>query len=111
MTPQQLQAMRERAEKASASPWGTYTIDGEYGIENTPDVAIVLTAGEISPNNADFIAHARQDIPDLLAYVAELEAALRKIAADGIRGSDTGWEGCTHPGIAQAVLPSTGNTP
>lgn len=27
-------------------------------------------------NNADFIAHARQDIPDLLAYIAELQDAL-----------------------------------
>ena len=30
-------------------------------------------------DNADFIAHARQDIPDLLAYVEELEETCKQL--------------------------------
>lgn len=76
MSPEQLQAIRERAEKATQGPWQRGT--GYQGdVYSRSGIVIVDTEDSGSPRqirDATFIAHARQDIPDLLAYVAELEA-------------------------------------
>jgi hypothetical protein len=85
-----LQAIRERAEKATPGPW--YLVNSnqihdretkfnDYGVRigETPN----LIAVEKHPNgsfNTQFIAHARQDIPALLAYIAELGAAQQWIS-------------------------------
>jgi hypothetical protein len=42
-----------------------------------------MIAGDCVSEDADFIAHARQDIPDLLACVAELERTVD--AMEGFR--------------------------
>ncbi len=36
--------------------------------------------------------------------VQALVDAMKKIDNGGVRGSDTGWEGCLHPGIAKDAL-------
>jgi hypothetical protein len=78
LTTAELLAISERAEKATAGPWendetdimGIWPDDGSIGM-----IAVSLMN---PPNfeNAEFIAHARTDIPKLLAHVAELEAKL-----------------------------------
>ena len=95
MTPEQLQAIRERAEKATKGPWGffpeeqkevllkrTHYLVGSLRLAadgRGRGVAIVFSPSdeEGSEANADFIAHACEDIPALLAEVERLEKDLR----------------------------------
>lgn len=92
---QRVDEIRERAEKATDGPWG-------YGVQK--DIAVnphglAFLYGPANGNidkmqaftsdDAAFIAHARSDIPWLLAEVARLRAALSfalaelEIEADG----------------------------
>lgn len=88
MTPAELAAIRERAERATPGPW-TY----EYNVERIgigydvranlggPDVTYALARLGFetrSRHDANFIAHSRTDIPDLLSHVESLEAKLEK---------------------------------
>jgi len=101
MTEEQLEAIRKRAEKATEGPWfhtgyhvatkpgisGGYppnsasiceTFDGEY-IENNNGI-----------NDASFIAHAREDIPKLLAEIDRLRNGIA-IAINETSCDDT-WD-------------------
>lgn len=75
LTPEDIAAIRERAEKATAGPWETLADEGEYdfwGSVKGPDYGVCHDV-QIG-YDALFIANARQDIPALLAHVEELEA-------------------------------------
>lgn len=71
------EAIRARAEKATRGPWETSTTSRDPGARmvDIPDgddvmsLAWELGGGLVgmSPANADFVAHAREDIPALLA--------------------------------------------
>jgi hypothetical protein len=86
MDAKQLDEIRKRAEAATAGPWGTsedvVTITGSNG----RDWNIAYFYGEVvspdqSEKNAEFTAHARTDIPALLAALAasqERERAMRE---------------------------------
>ena len=85
MTDEELQAIRERAEKATPGPWeanevGLYVIAplarGKESIARMP-----YPYGDTSDNqsNAAFIAHARTDIPALLAEVERLRVVERSV--------------------------------
>lgn len=83
MDQQRLDAIRARCEAATKGPW-ELTKDGRYEDHdecriNLPNDTIELCSYE----NGEFIAHARTDVPDLLAEVErltrELEAAKRDI--------------------------------
>lgn len=75
MTEQELQEIRERADKATSGPWeknkngnvgnGIYTLFYNY-------------CGSI--HDAEFIAHAREDIPKLMDEVERLKQDLDKTA-------------------------------
>ncbi len=84
MTPEQLAEIRARCDKATRGPW---RVEAEQG-------AIAMGEGKVfdwiaqtwpkceedfpnATSNGRFIAHSRQDIPALLAYIAELEDATR----------------------------------
>lgn len=77
MTPQELKAIRERCEAAYPGPW-------EQGPPHNADRVFSANGRNIcggmcmdgDAENHAFIAHARQDIPALLAEVARLQAAL-----------------------------------
>lgn len=92
-----IEAIRERTEKATPGPWtrSIHVIHEDTaeervtGIGQTteydPDASApqnsiihLYSWGRKEPGqahrNAEFIAHAREDVPDLLAYIAELEA-------------------------------------
>lgn len=88
MTPEELQAIRERADKATPGPWGCHSRNGAnpdsapreatgidyylgWEIDGPPDA----DRGQFSRGfDADFIAHARKDVPELLAEVKRLQA-------------------------------------
>ncbi len=88
-----LRAIRERLENIKDGPW-EWEADGDMVCLGTKGDAFfygyVLTLARICPacqesgkrclmptkEHSEFIAHARQDIPDLLEEVAKLEVAL-----------------------------------
>lgn len=73
---EELLAIRERCEKATGGPWKAF-IEGR---DHLCGSNFIRTAGEdIEPVGAthddiDFIAHARQDIPLLLAEIERLKS-------------------------------------
>lgn len=109
-----IEAIRERAEKATEGPWvsiadvrpsvtvinpqNEYAERGYIGYGNL----LFLNKYTGNMNDANFIAHARTDIPDLLAYIAELEAvaeAARDVRIKIIKqsGQDCkGYEKCAR---------------
>lgn len=82
MTEQRLMEIRERCAKATPGWWQATDLgpcDG-WQIEvpeiATADGCIVSDGGDLTPENADFIAHAHQDLPNLLALCDSLRDAL-----------------------------------
>lgn len=79
LTDEELQAIREREAKATAGEWRfvpindslEYFVVGEDGNE-------AVASGVFMLNDAAFIAHARQDIPKLLAEIEYAKELLRK---------------------------------
>jgi hypothetical protein len=93
LTQEQLEAIRQRAEKATPGPWEirwgevvtkhpdhqnvSQWYDGySNAICSLNDGEYIINSNE--DNDATFIAHARTDIPALLDHIAELEAELEK---------------------------------
>ena len=74
MTEAELEEIRARSEAATAGPWVSYV----EGRDHLSGDSLIMTADQdIQRTNAtvadqDFIAHARQDVPRLLAEVALL---------------------------------------
>ena len=72
-----LAAISERCARATAGPWKSY-IEGR---DHTSGSNFIMTCGEdiellgATGADQDFIAHARQDIPLLLAEIDRLMAA------------------------------------
>lgn len=84
-----LQAIRERVEKATARPWiwkeSEIYIDGGIHLQDGrvcgPDIynnwPPNTVRGDQKKFDGEFVAHARQDIPDLLDLITELGNALK----------------------------------
>lgn len=66
MNAEQLNAIKERAAKATPGPWYSHA-DGTIFLEHTKEIADVWTDNDKS--DAEFIAHAREDVPALVAEV------------------------------------------
>ena len=78
ITNAELTEMKERAKKATAGPWVTYyesLVKSKEGDKVVADTWQVVN-GEY---DARFIAHAREDVPRLVAEVERLREALRDI--------------------------------
>ena len=77
--PLDLDAIRARAEAASEGPWecNAYHVfmDGRAQVRIAHPGRPGVLMGTMLGSDAEFIAHARTDIPALLARIAELEAA------------------------------------
>jgi len=97
MTDLDLDAIQARADAATDGPWtlhrtSTLYINGHTGYylrrDDQPGQIFPLTC---LPGDAEFIAHARQDVPDLVAEIRRLRAELadvRKVRpAMGSQGS------------------------
>jgi hypothetical protein len=77
-----LAAIRARAEAATAGPWradwkGTNHYEITSQASDNPYSFWVMTDSSARGEDLDFAAHARQDIPDLLAHA---EALARRVA-------------------------------
>ena len=100
MTDKQLQEIKERCNKASAGPWKKFSehenkvfsiavdapysepiVFGDFVVERDGDF---WSYGVYREENADFIAHAREDIPALLKEIDILNEMVRILA-----GNDT----------------------
>lgn len=72
-----LKSIKERAEKASEGPWEICTEDDVPIIGSESTIIVELSPNHfgcsVKPHNAIFIAHARTDVPDLVAEVGRLE--------------------------------------
>ena len=89
MTSLDLAAIRQRVEKATEGPWNT-GFDYEKNdpivlapgyIEHTIDYTLTEGGLEHGKADAEFIAHAREDIPALLDEIDRLNAAIRAVEA------------------------------
>lgn len=76
LTSEELQAIRVRAEKASEGPWRlVYTADRAWLL----DGANMIIAGTFERlEDAIFSAHAREDIPKLLAEIERLRTGIER---------------------------------
>lgn len=90
MTDQELAAIEARVNAATAGPWEAYcnydecwTLDGP--IANGPDM--------MPKGDAIFIAHARTDVPALVAEVRRLKWLVREAFCEGfsIQTDESGW--------------------
>lgn len=93
ITDERLKEIKARAEAATPGPWNSWAVvDGiphNHVASPTEEIA-ELDNGEYieNPNmdaDAKFIAHARQDVPDLIAEVERLEAKLKNVT-EGVVG-------------------------
>lgn len=85
MTPERLAEIRERAGAATQGPWEHRQ---PFGTQNH---AVITADGDLGNDNegvwyeetdAEFIAHSREDVPDLLAHVDHLTAEVERLRAD-----------------------------
>jgi hypothetical protein len=71
-----MEAIRQRCNQATPGPWKSYV----EGRDHDSGSSFIMTSGEdiellgASVADQDFIAHARQDIPQLLAEIERLKA-------------------------------------
>lgn len=93
-----IKAIRERAEKATPGPWkqtGAFGQLFERATDDDKDLSTIL--GEVwhapfkklteqQQIDIEFIINARQDIPALLAYIEQLEAAARIVVKEDCEG-------------------------
>ncbi|WP_336638443.1 hypothetical protein [Lysinibacillus fusiformis] len=75
---EQLNAIKDRVAKATPGPWRSA---GLYGVRTQNDEALSIP---LRPSDATFIAHAREDVPALIAEVERLLQQLEK--ANGLLG-------------------------
>src|SRR5690606_2755660 len=83
MKPEELEAIRKRAEAATPGPWDVDIpmdvcgeCENEYEIvESSVFLAPIVAELKIGAN-AEFIAHAREDVPKLLAEIDRLRNEL-----------------------------------
>jgi len=117
MTDEQLREIRERCEKATPGEWGWRYSKGQVTevVCSDSKTPIISWMGfddafrpiKIHKANADFIAHARQDVPAMLAEIdrlkiriAELETKHRHIHPNpDMDQPTTVYIGKTPPGI------------
>jgi len=80
LTDEQLAEIRKRAEAATAGPWGIE--DGEI-VSLTELIADLFPStvcdGYDSQGTAEFIAHAREDVPKLLAEIERLTKVIKYV--------------------------------
>lgn len=77
MTPKELKQIKARCEAASEGPWEICKEDGVDIIGNNGEIILELSGKmlgcTVRPYNFKFIAHARTDIPALIAEVERLK--------------------------------------
>ncbi|WP_102271342.1 hypothetical protein [Cytobacillus massiliigabonensis] len=85
LTNEQLNAIRERAESAAEGPWKVGK-RSPNGLENVGCKGLLIAQvcryddAELNRNTAEFIAHAREDVPKLLEYITELKTEIIRLS-------------------------------
>lgn len=85
MTPQELKEIEARANEATEGPWGQHDYDNDHcmitaGVDGNG--AYIYVADVWDERDIPFIAHARSDIPNLLAHIAALTEKLRAVETE-----------------------------
>lgn len=109
MTPERLAMIESRIGWATEGPWAPWLDqDGQphmHGLLMVGNADAVIPEGETwvegvnvnpiahtyTPEDRQFIAHARTDMPDLLAEVKRLRAGIEALRAHAHRTHDHGW--------------------
>lgn len=99
MSERELAEIRARAEKATKGPWRAFVLNGVRAVMQGDDEVIKWTGFDGSDfqtgnaRNCRFIAHARTDIPALLAEIDRLRELMKEAAtlidAFMVHGDDT----------------------
>lgn len=85
MTKPDLDAIRARVEAATYGPWAVIDDDGPSvvvsgaGLTHSIDFLLATDGKERGWADAEFVAHAREDVPALLAYIEQLESDLKTV--------------------------------
>ena len=74
-----LDEIQDRVDRATKGPWDAYLVSASrreagYSAVEVSDTEVQVTRDVDSWFDADFIAHARQDIPRLIAEIERLRA-------------------------------------
>lgn len=75
MEKRELDAVRQRIETATEGPWDTAKLASGWHVMYDGYIVAEIYRNEVE--NAEFIAHAREDIPKLLAEIDRLNAELQ----------------------------------
>lgn len=99
-----LAAIRARADAATAGPWSLMSPrpDGRNAVQRpdynpfTNEASPALLVYDTNPEDAEFIAHAREDVPLLLGRLEALTARVNELEAERDEwmrqaGTATGW--------------------
>ncbi|QPA56281.1 ead/Ea22-like family protein [Lysinibacillus sphaericus] len=81
MKQEQLNAIKERVAKATPGEWrsmDTGHVRKHYSVGNEEE----FVAHTYDVNDAEFIAHARKDVPALVAEVERLRELIKELACD-----------------------------
>lgn len=103
MDDERLTAIEERAAKATPGPWERDTrrktqyrvyCDDEVGsgIADCESSYALMLCGDDFIANAEFIAHAREDVPYLLGVVADLRSRLSRMEREGPQRRESAGE-------------------
>src|SRR5699024_11273446 len=101
MTPEQLAAIRERANNATPGPWEY--VDDYIGVRQVPteahrtgrteyEVEGIIPGEHVRASDAVFIAAARDDIPALLDHIKEQASVIQALNA----GDNNALSGKVH---------------
>jgi hypothetical protein len=84
ITQEELEAIRKCAEAATPGPWQVGAVPNLIFVETlNSELVLEKASGSMQDyNTAEFIAHAREDVPKLLAEIARLN-----LANDTLRGN------------------------
>jgi hypothetical protein len=89
MNEQELQAIRERLDKVTSGEWFVggkkpdeevmFVVAGDYAAEGEPDLVVEVWGSEDIEADADFIAHAPNDVKRLLGEVERLRGEMNRV--------------------------------
>ena len=87
MKKNELEAIKRRCNAATVGPWGIVELDGKWVVGimrgGLKDRVWIEDSSCIERReDADFIAHAREDVPALLAEVERLRAILKAVKSE-----------------------------
>jgi len=98
MDSKKLEEIKARVEAATQGPWEIYkdhlfSAFDRYGISTYFEWPVCKAGGNLTAQNAEFIAHAREDIPALVIEVERLQAIIEQLQQEIKDNNDIGLPG------------------